>query len=104
MKLLKRVQQGDCILVYVDTIPEGSKTIEFDGIVLRGEGANTHAITDIHAVSAYESNGKLFLHLRAENSLKHAEHGCNVLSPGIVYRVIEREWDYESEEARNARD
>jgi hypothetical protein len=99
----KRIQQGDCILEYVDSLPEKAKKIKFDGIVLKGEGVNTHAI-DPKSVMAYELNGELYLSLTRKTEIIHEEHGTTVLSPGIVRRYIEREWDYEQMEAQNTRD
>lgn len=101
---MKSIQQGDCILEYVAKLPKEAKKVAFNGIVLKGEGVNTHELTDLSTVETYEVDGALYLSLSASNTLKHQEHGVETLTPGIIKRRIEREWDYESEEVRNTRD
>lgn len=100
-------QQGDCILELVTTIPKTAKKIKLGAklIVLKGEGVNTHEITDCSGIEAYEENGVLYLKTNKEVKLVHQEHGTKTLEPNKIYkRIIEREFDYESMEARNTRD
>ncbi len=100
-------QQGDCILEIVKEIPKTAKRIELSGslIVLKGEGVNTHEITDVSNIKAYEENGVLYLETNESVTLIHQEHGNTVLEPNKIYRrIIEREFDYELMEARNTRD
>lgn len=96
------VQQGDCILVQAK-IPATAKRIPFTGIVLKGEGVNTHEIAQ-EDVETYEDNGVLYLRVLRETELVHQEHGTETLLPGTYRRQIEREYDYETEEARETRD
>ena len=98
------IQQGDCILVPVSNIPKDATQIPFSGIVLMGKGVNTHELKDTESVSAYEHNGVLYLHLDSDNSIVHQEHGISNVQCGDWMRVIEREYDYETEEARQTRD
>ncbi len=100
-------QQGDCILEIVNEIPNTAKKIKLTEklIVLKGEGANTHEITDCSGLEAYEDNGVLYLKTSKTKTLVHQEHGKEILAPNKIYRRrIEREFDYESMEARNTQD
>ncbi len=100
-------QQGDCILEVVNSVPKEAKKIKLDNVlvVLRGEGVNTHEITDCKGISAYEIDGILYLKTNKKVSLIHQEHGTTTLAPNKIYkRVIEREFNYESMEAQQTRD
>jgi len=100
-------QQGDCILEVVSEIPESAKEIKAKGnfILLKGEGVNTHEITNAEEVKIFEDNGTLYLKSSKSIELIHSEHGKMVLEPNKIYRRrIEREFDYESMEARNTQD
>lgn len=100
-------QQGDCILEEVLKIPKTAKKIKLSTslIVLKGEGVNTHEITDTQNIEAYEENGTLYLKTNKEVSLIHQEHGMKTLEPNKIYkRIVEREWNYEDMEARNTKD
>lgn len=100
-------QQGDCVLELVTEIPRTAKRIELGErlIVLKGEGVNTHEITDVDNLEAYEEDGVLYLKTNKAITLIHQEHGNTTLEPNKIYRRrIEREFDYESNEARNTRD
>ena len=102
---MKRVtlQQGDLLLV-ADELPAEVKKINTgkNFTVLRGEGVNTHDV--VGSFSAYEDeNGTLFLVID-DAKLVHAEHGIETLPRGTFRRVIEREFDYEEMEAREAED
>jgi hypothetical protein len=104
MIMRNSIQQGDCILVPVSNIPKDAKQIPFSGIVLKGEGINTHELKDAESVSAYEHNGVLYLRLNSDNSIVHQEHGISNVQCGDWMRIIEREYDYETEEARQTMD
>ncbi len=56
-------QQGDCIMEIVSSVPKEAKKIKLSGsfVVLKGEGVNTHEITDCSGIEAYEENGILYL-------------------------------------------
>lgn len=100
-------QQGDCIIEIVKSIPKEAKKVKLTGnlVVLKGEGVNTHEITDCSGIEAYEEKGVLYLKTNKEVSLIHSEHGTTKLEPNKIYRrIIEREFDYEDMEARNTRD
>ena len=97
------VQQGDCILVKVASIPKEAKKIAFKGIVLKGEGANTHEIAP-DEVEVYDQDGIMYLKVDKETKLIHQEHGTQKLDKGLYKRVIEREFDYYEQEARQVRD
>lgn len=98
------IQQGDLCLVRVSNIPKSAKRkIGFDGVVLKGEGVNTHTVNPSE-VDVYEDNGTLYFKVDKEINLKHQEHGTQIIKPGTFKRLIEREFSYEDEEARQTRD
>jgi hypothetical protein len=101
-------QQGDLTLLEViSNIPKTAKKIKLGNtfIVLKGEGVNTHAIEDCSGIEVYEESGTLYLKTNKSVDLIHQEHGKTTLEPNKIYkRVIEREFDYESNEARQTRD
>lgn len=99
------IQQGDVILKNA-VIPNTAKKLKLGSrfIVEKGEGANTHMITEVEKIEAYEDNGTLYLKVNEPVKLSHEEHGTQVLEIGTYKKEIEREWDYESEEARKTQD
>lgn len=101
------IQQGDCILEVVTIIPKEAKKIKLSGnlVVLKGEGVNTHEITDCSGIEAYEVDGVLYLKTSKKVNLIHQEHGTTTLAPNKIYkRIIEREFNYENMEAQQTRD
>ena len=104
MKKLQ-VQHGDLILEVVGEIPQDAKQVkDFDGIVLKGEGVNTHTLNPAD-VEIFTQGETMYLRVKKETQLDHQEHGKQTLKKGKVYkRLIEREWNYEQEEARQTRD
>ena len=100
-------QQGDVIGVEVDSIPKTAKRIEAKGrfIVEKGEGVNTHELLNAEKFEIYQEGDTLYLKALEQDALWHTEHGTQVITPGkIIRRRIEREWDYEAEEARKTLD
>lgn len=108
MDLRKRLMQhGDVILIAVDKIPDGAKRVPIakeNFILERGEGVHTHVITDTDGLEVYEKDGVLYLLSEKGNTVTHEEHGPQTIQPLPQEKIIEREWDYESEEARNTED
>ena len=102
-------QQGDCLLIKSKT-PKGAKHIPLSGkrfVLLKGEGVNTHELMGeklSESVQAYELDGVLYLKVLEPVNLVHSEHGTDQIPPGTYRRQIEREFDYEADEARNVRD
>ena len=100
-------QQGDVVLTLVTEIPKTAKRLDFKGsfIVEKGEGVNTHEITNTEGLEVYEDKGTLFLKTGKETKLVHNEHGSQVLEPNKIYRKDpEMEFDYEADESRRTRD
>ena len=98
-------QQGDCLLIKAGEIPADAKRIKLEKesfVLLKGEGVNLHEI--IGQFEVYELEGVLYLNVKKEVDLVHSEHGVEKILPGAYRREIEREWDYESEEARKTID
>jgi hypothetical protein len=106
MKVLH--QHGDLILHEANAIPQGAKKITIKGnfILEKGEGVNLHElVVDDGALEIYEANGTIYLKTHKPVQLTHKEHGTQTLEPNKIYKkVIEREFDYESNEARQTRD
>ena len=99
-------QHGDVILYKVDAIPATAKLVNKAGkgyIIEKGEGVNTHTLVD-GDMDVYEDNGTLYFKCNTPRKIDHEEHRTQILQPGILKKVIEREWDYESEEARRVVD
>lgn len=100
-------QQGDCIMAVVTEIPKEAKRIKLSKelIVLKGEGVNTHTITETENIEAYELDGVMYLKVNKPTVIRHEEHGQTELEPNKIYkRIIEREFNYEQMEARNTQD
>lgn len=108
MDLRKRLyQHGDVILIAVDKIPDGAVKVELpprNFIIEKGEGSHTHIIECTDGLDVYEKDGVLYCVVDKDISLTHEEHGPQVITPGKIERKIEREWDYETEEARQTSD
>jgi len=102
-----QTQQGDCIMEVVNSMPKGAKKIKLGTslVVLRGEGVNTHEITDTSCIEAYKDGETLYLKTSKPVEIVHQEHGKTRLEPNKIYkRIIEREFNYEDMEARETRD
>ena len=101
-------QQGDVILVEVKEIPAAAKAIKLSGnfIVERGEGVHTHVIEEKHLgkLDAYELNGVMYLRVKEDVPMVHEEHGTTKVFLRKIYKRMEREFDYESMEARQTQD
>ena len=100
-------QQGDLIIYKTDKIPEGAKEIKHNGrfTLLKGEGVNTHDLVDVKGdAKIYEKDGVLYLNIKKSVEVSHQEHGVQEIEPGIGYRDVEQNFDYENMEARNTRD
>lgn len=105
------LQQGDVILYRVDSIPPNATRREIKGntfVIERGEGVNTHKVKRqrlAQSVQIFEDKDNLYLQTQQEIELVHTEHGTSVIEPNVILmKKKEREWDYETEEARLTRD
>lgn len=99
-------QHGDLLLVSVECVPKGAKEIKaVKGFVLeRGEGVHTHILEDVEGVMLFEHNGDIYVRVEKSARINHEEHGFQTLKPGVYKKQIEREFDYETNEARNSCD
>ena len=101
-------QHGDVGLHQVKSIPIWAKKLKtINGFVVeRGEGIHTHTLVcdDVSKVDLYDLEGTLYLHVKKDVQIYHEEHKLKTLTPGIYKKVLEREWDYESEESRKTQD
>ncbi len=98
---------GDVTLIEVNSIPEGAKKIKwYQGFILeKGEGVNIHTIEN--ECEIYEKDGVMYYKEITEPiRIDHKEHGLQTIKTktGIVKKEIEREYDYETKEARQTLD
>ena len=100
---------GDVTLYEAKSIPKTAKKISWEpGFVMeKGEGVHTHTIENDCDIYLDEKSGRMYFKEKAEKiQVNHEEHKLQTInSPtGIVYKDLEREFDYESMEARNTQD
>ena len=95
---------GDVTLVKVNSIPKDSKKVQWKkGFILeRGEGQNIHSVED--KCEIYQVGDTLYLKVGSDVRIDHAEHGIQILEPGIYKKEIERVFSYEDMEARKVQD
>jgi hypothetical protein len=108
MKNKVKNQHGDVVWEVVDKIPAGAKEISIsapEGYVFeRGEGVHVHTFQDMGGVRVYEIEGKIYVKVERNVVQQHEEHGCQVLTPGIYRKRVERVFDYAEMESRAVRD
>lgn len=99
-------QHGDLLFQKVDEMPKDGKVLKVSpGFVLeRGEGVHTHVLEDVKGVTVVEKDGDIYVRVTEPVRINHEEHGFQTLKPGVYKKQIEREFDYETNEARNTRD
>lgn len=93
---IKGYQQGDCLVLRRDAMPEGAKPVKPAprGYVL-AEGEHTghaHVIEATPDVEMFEdANGTLWLRVAEASPLIHEEHKPQTIEPGIyeIRRVVE---------------
>lgn len=98
-------QHGDCIFVKTE-LPENAKMKKAKkGFVIeKGEGVHTHTLFAGDMDIWVDAKGEMFIKANTPCTIDHEEHGKQVIEPGTYKKIIEREWDYESEEARKTQD
>lgn len=104
---MKVINQHGDFLVIKCNIPETAKFLKKaeKGFVLeRGEGVHTHTLIEGDMDIFIDADGEMFLKANTPCTIDHEEHGKQIIEVGTGKKVIEREWDYESEEARKTRD
>ena len=104
---MNKIQQGDVILVRVDSIPAGAKPAKTDrrGIVLAEGETHGHAhVMDRASASMSMFGTDTFLEVLAPDIIKHEEHAPVTVPPG-KYRVKRvQEVDPLSQEIRAVQD
>lgn len=99
---VKFFQQGDVLLVPVDSIPEDAK-IKKDMVVAEGEvTGHYHRVSGNAAV--LEKGGSLFVDAKESADVTHEEHGKITTPPGKYEVRIVREYDPLEDEIRSVRD
>jgi len=104
------LQQGDVLLHWVDTIPEGAKEIAHVGVgaatytVAHGESGHSHVLEG-GDVAVLEVGDNVFLDVKEVPTLRHEEHGNFTVDKGTKWRVGRvREIDPCTEVIRSVRD
>ena len=90
------IQQGDCLLVKLNSLPEGKLKIINKGRCILAEGEHTghaHIVEDDEA-ELIAIGETMLLKLGNQTILTHQEHGPITLEPGIyqIGRVVEKDW------------
>lgn len=108
------LQQGDVILYKENKIPAKAKKVELTTnsfVVEKGEGVHTHTLKNKEGllqeqVQIFETKDNLYFNVGAtELLLVHEEHGTSMIEPNVIIsKKKEREFDYETMEARNVLD
>ncbi|MBW2993473.1 hypothetical protein KY317_02775 [Candidatus Woesearchaeota archaeon] len=103
---MKKLQQGDVILVKIDSIPEGAikKEKSKKGFVLAEGEVTGHAHVIKQEIEIYERAGNLYVKNINPVEIEHEEHANITLEPSIweVKRV--REKDHFADEVRRVMD
>ena len=99
-------QHGDLCFKKISEIPEGlEKVVVQKGFILeRGENLHLHTLIEGDMDIWVDTQGNMFMKANTPCTIDHEEHGKQVIEPGLYFKQIEREWDYETEEARKTRD
>ncbi len=116
----KRLQQGDVLLKKVESIPSGKKEYKSELILAYGEvtGHCHRIVWEGNRVSIQQSlptevppqirlftvGGKTYVEAPLPFSVVHEEHKRIDVPAGDYEVHIVREWDYDTEEARNVAD
>ena len=92
---MNHYRQGD-VFIQQSAIPKDAKPVTVKRIVLAdGEvTGHQHAIVaDPTICTAYEKDGKIYLHIESPVDLVHEEHAPITLPPGDYVSYIQREYD-----------
>lgn len=101
-----KIQQGDLILIKIDSLPNKTKKILSKKRCILAEGEHTghnHAVEDDEA-ELLEIGEKMILCLQNKAVLTHQEHKPITLDPGIWEIGRIQEFDYFSMMARQVMD
>ena len=101
------IQQGDVLLVKVDSIPlEAIEKVRSERGIVLAEGEVTghaHVITD-HDVKMFVAGPMIFLSVTKPSKILHEEHKAIAVPEGIYEVRKVQEYDHFAEEARNVTD
>lgn len=106
---LNQRQQGDVLILKVDAMPSGCKTVKpaARGFVIAEGEATGHAhtiATDAVEAMAVDEAGIIYAQIAKQVDLLHEEHNPVSLDPGIYRFGRVQEYDHFSEEARQVVD
>lgn len=104
------MQQGDVILYKEQSIPKNATSVKVTGnsfVLEKGEGIHTHRLKPMkqQLMQVFETKERYYINTGQGLILEHEEHGTADLEPELILsKVKEREFDYETMEARNVMD
>jgi hypothetical protein len=91
----KNIQQGDVLLLSVDSLPKGERKSIARGriVVAHGESGHSHVIEDDEA-ELIQIGDRMLLSLTRKVTIQHQEHKPVTLTPGIweVGQVRQKNW------------
>jgi len=101
----KQIQQGDCLITQLNTMPEGvGKLISRKRCVLaHGESGHSHVVESEDA-ELIQIGERMLLKLETRAVVKHEEHGAITLEPGLYEIGRVNEYDYFAEMTRKVID
>lgn len=101
------MQQGDVILYKINKIPDNAREVTLTSnsfVIEKGEGVHTHRLLhpQLRQVCIIkEDKENIYFQTNADLELVHEEHGTSIIPEGeILFKVKEREFDYETMESR----
>lgn len=106
------LQQGDVIIIPVDSIPQQNVGIINTDLVQHGESGHSHRLMGIpgnafNIMEFKDDSGQVtkYLDIKADIvALSHEEHKTIELKTGKYKIGIVREWNYDEQEAQNVMD
>jgi hypothetical protein len=72
-------------------------------VVEKGEGVHLHTLVE-GDVDVYMDGETMYLKVNSPAKIDHEEHKIQTIRPGIVKKILEREWNYEDMESRKTQD
>ena len=90
-----RCRHGDVVLVKVDSLPEGAKSLGDRKILAFGEKTGHKHEVDLGEMFETK-DGKLYLKVDKLAKVSHEEHVTKTIEPGIYYIGIKRQYSSET--------
>lgn len=94
-----QIQQGDVIIVSVNSIPADAKKLPHN-ILAQGESTGHSHVALADDVELFEKDGILYFSAPSGTGIKHQTHNIITVPPGKFKFGIISEYDYDTEERR----